>query len=115
MIGGVLIILVANLLYSELNISGVNEFKYIYSNRIIEHRNYFSDKFQLQTQFNSFRAGIKYDLHYPKFGKFIMINDDMDDSAIENMLMSEEDQYYFLKTIIPNSEAKKKYTEGNNG
>ena len=27
----------------------------------------------------------------------------------------EEDKYYFLKTIIPNSEAKKKYTEGNNG
>lgn len=26
----------------------------------------------------------------------------------------EEDKYYFLKTIIPNSEAKKKYTEGNN-
>ena len=27
----------------------------------------------------------------------------------------EEDKYYFLKTIIPNSEAKKKYTEGSNG
>ena len=26
----------------------------------------------------------------------------------------EENDYYFLKTIIPNSEAKKKYTEGNN-
>ena len=27
----------------------------------------------------------------------------------------EEDEYYFLKTIIPNSEAKKRYTEDNNG
>ena len=27
----------------------------------------------------------------------------------------EEDKYYFLKTIIPNSNAKKKYTEDNNG
>ena len=27
----------------------------------------------------------------------------------------EEDKYYFLKTIIPNSEATKKYSEGNNG
>ena len=27
----------------------------------------------------------------------------------------EEDEYYFLKTIIPNSEAKKRYTEANNG
>ena len=26
----------------------------------------------------------------------------------------EEDEYYFLKTIIPNSEAKKRYTEANN-
>ena len=27
----------------------------------------------------------------------------------------EEDKYYFLKTIIPDSEAKKKYTGGTNG
>ena len=27
----------------------------------------------------------------------------------------EEDKYYFLKTIIPNREAKKKYAEDNNG
>ena len=81
----ILLSLSANLLYSELSFSGLNEFKYIYSNRIIEHRNYFSDKFILQTQFNNFRAGIKYDLYKPKFGKFIMINDDMDDIAIDNM------------------------------
>ncbi len=27
----------------------------------------------------------------------------------------EEDNYYFLKTIIPNREAKRKHSEGNNG
>ncbi|MCK5052000.1 MAG: hypothetical protein KAS53_09780 [Candidatus Cloacimonetes bacterium] len=90
-----MIVFVANLLYSELSFSGLNEFKYIYSNRIIEHRDYFSDKFQLQAQFNSFRAGIKYDLYYPKFGKFILINDNMDDNSIELMLESEIDEYYF--------------------
>ena len=90
-----MIVFVTNLLYSELCFSGLNEFKYIYSNRIIEHRNYFSDEFQLQAQLNSFRIGIKYNLYYPKFGKFIMINDDMSNHAIENELNKEEDEYYF--------------------
>ena len=90
-----LIFIVANLLCSELSFSGLNEFKYIYSNRIIEHRNYFSDKFQLQTQFNSFRTGIKYDLYYPKYGKFIMINNAMSNQTIENELNKEEEEYYF--------------------
>ncbi|MBT4332083.1 MAG: hypothetical protein HOD64_02300 [Candidatus Cloacimonetes bacterium] len=90
-----LIFIVANMLYSELSFSGLNEFKFIHSNRLIENRSYFSDKFQLQAQISEFRAGIKYDLYYPKFGKFIMINDNMDDNAIELMLESEIDEYYF--------------------
>ena len=90
-----MIVFVANLLYSELSFSGLNEFKYIYSNRIIEHRNYFSDKFQLQAQINSFRAGIKYDLYYPKFGKFILINEDLSNEFIEDQLETEKDEYYF--------------------
>ncbi len=90
-----LIFVFASLLHSELYFSGLNEFKYIYSNRIIENRSYFSDKYQLQVQVSSFRARIKYDLYYPKFDKFALINDDMDDTAIESMLNSEENEYYF--------------------
>ena len=90
-----MIVFVANLLYSELSFSGLNEFRYIYSNRIIEHRNYFSDKFQIQAQINSFRVGIKYDLYYPKFGKFILINEDLSNEFIEDQLDTEKDEYYF--------------------
>ncbi|MEA2095734.1 MAG: DUF6029 family protein [Candidatus Cloacimonadota bacterium] len=90
-----LIILASNLLYSELSFSGLNEFRYIYSNRIIEHRNYFSDKFLMQAQINSLRAGIKYNLYYPKFGKFILINEDLSNEFIQDQLDTEEDEYYF--------------------
>jgi len=90
----ILISLSVNLLYSELNISGVNECKYVNSNRIIEHRSYFSDKFQLQAQYNNFRASFKYDFYHPKFGKFILINEDMSDAALEDQLNTEENENY---------------------
>jgi len=91
----ILIFLIANVLNSEINISGVNEIKFVNSNRIIENMNYISEKLQLQAQFSSFRAGIKYDLYKPKFDKFALINDDMDIATIEAILSAEEDENYF--------------------
>jgi len=91
----ILIFLIANVLNSEINISGVNEIKFVNSNRIIENMNYISEKLQLQAQFSSFRAGIKYDLYKPKFDKFALINDDMDNATIEAILSAEEDENYF--------------------
>jgi len=83
------------MLYSEINISGVNEFKFVNSNRIIDNMNYISEKLQLQAQFSNFRAGIKYDLYKPKFDKFALINDDMNNATIEAILSAEEDENYF--------------------
>ena len=37
------------------------------------------------------------------------------DSYVYIIPYVEEDKYYFFKTIIPNSEAKKKYKEASNG
>jgi uncharacterized protein DUF6029 len=91
----ILICTAANFLLADFSYSGVNEFKYIYSNRIIEHRSYFSNKLQLQAQFNNFRVGVKYDLLRPKFDKFALITDTMSDTAIENSLLLEEDENYF--------------------
>ncbi len=44
---------------------------------------------------------------YPSQSIFVV----QTDSYIFLVPYIEEDEYYFLKTIIPNSEAKKKYTE----
>ncbi|MCF7858608.1 MAG: DUF6029 family protein [Candidatus Cloacimonetes bacterium] len=84
-----------NSLLADLNISGVNEFKFIHSNRILEYRSYFSDKMQLQAQFNNFRAYIKYDFYRPHFNKFALINDNMSNSTIETLLASEKNENYF--------------------
>ena len=48
---------------------------------------------------------------YPKQSIFVV----QTDSYTYLVPHVEEEQYYFLKTIIPNREAKKKYSEDNNG
>jgi len=87
--------LFVNFLHSEFVFSGLNEFQFINANRIIENRSYFSDQIQLQAQFDQFRAGIKYDVYYPKFDKFLLINDEMDDNSIELALDNENNENYF--------------------
>ena len=47
---------------------------------------------------------------YPNQSLFVV----QTDSYVYLVPYVEEDDYYFLKTIIPNSVAKKKYIEGNN-
>ena len=47
---------------------------------------------------------------YPRQSIFVV----QTDSYIYIVPYVEEDAYYFLKTIIPNSEAKKKYMKENN-
>jgi len=81
--------------FGELSISGVNEFKYTNADRIMEYRNYFSDKLQLQIAYDSFRLGLKYDFYRPKFNKFALINESMSDAVIEAMLDSEKNENYF--------------------
>ena len=48
---------------------------------------------------------------YPKQSIFVVRTD----RSVYIVPCIEEDEYYFLKTIIPNREAKKKYAERNNG
>ncbi|MDP8201573.1 MAG: DUF6029 family protein, partial [Candidatus Tenebribacter burtonii] len=63
--------------------------------RIIENRNYFVDKLQVQALYNQFRMGLKFDYYKPHFDKFLLITNDMGDDTIELALESEEDEYYF--------------------
>jgi len=48
---------------------------------------------------------------YPRQSIFVV----QTDSYVYIVPYIEENKYYFLKTIIPNREAKKKYKEKNNG
>jgi hypothetical protein len=90
-----ILVILGRLLAGEFYVSGVNELKFINANRIIENRNYFSNKFQMQGYYEKFRFGLKYDLYRPHFDKFALITDDMSDQAIETMLESEKDENYF--------------------
>ena len=90
-----LMVISIKLLVAELSFSGVNEFKFINANRIIKHRNYFSNKFQIQAQYNEFRAGVKYDLYHPKFDKFALITEGLPESYIQTQLDLEENENYF--------------------
>ncbi len=95
-----LIILATNLLYSELSFSGLNEFKYIYSNNDNEGNSYFSDKFQVQSQFKSFRAGIKFDLYKPKFDKFALSSIEEDQTFeihLDEHYLQYESDYWFAQ------------------
>ncbi len=87
-------ILIANFLAAEIYFSGVNEFSYINADRIVENRNYFSDKLSLQASYGNFRLGLKYDFYKPRFNRFALINADMSSSAINTMLKSEKDENY---------------------
>ena len=91
-----LIFIVANMLYSELNFSGLNEFKYIRSNRFDETNNYFSDKFQFQLQYNNFLAGVKYDYYKPKFDKFA-ISLEEDENYFDEYYLRYESDYWFAQ------------------
>jgi len=88
------IIFAVNFLHSELNFSGVDKREFVNVNRIIENRNYFVDKLQVQALYNQFRMGLKFDYYKPHFDKFLLITDDMSDDTIELALESEEDEYY---------------------
>ena len=88
--------IVANMLYSELNFSGLNEFKYIRSNRFDETNNYFSDKFQFQLQYNNFLAGVKYDYYKPKFDKFA-ISLEEDENYFDEYYLRYESDYWFAQ------------------
>ena len=90
------IILASNLLYSELSFSGLNEFKYIYSNNDNEGNSYFSDKFMLQTQFNNFRAGMKYDFYRQKFDKFAL-NPEKDENYFDEYYLQFESDHWFAQ------------------
>jgi hypothetical protein len=82
-------------IFAQVSFSGVNEFSFIIADRIIEHRNYFSDKLSLQANYHQFRLGLKYDLFHPRFNRFALINDDMSSNAINIMLKSEKNENYF--------------------
>ncbi len=91
-----LIVVTANLLYSELNFSGLNEFQYIYSNKDNEGKSFFSDEFQIQSQFNNFRAGIKFNLYKPKFDKFAL-NPEEDENYFDEYYLQYESDFWFAQ------------------
>lgn len=92
---------ISTFLFSEINYSILNEFNYTMSDRIIENRNYFSDKIQLQVQYASFRAGLKYEFYSPRFDKFLLINENMSDESIESTLKkNEEDENFFREYYL---------------
>ncbi len=93
----ILLSLSANLLYSELSFSGLNEFKYIYSNKDNEGKSYFSDEFQIQTQFRSFRTGIKFDLYKPRFDKFALTSTEEDENYIDEYYLQYESDHWFVQ------------------
>ncbi len=93
----ILLLFVFSLFAEEkVSISGINEFEYIYRNRKIEYRNYFSDKLTLQMQYKIFRLGLKYDLYHPKHDKFLDIdnipNEDEIPISLDN---NEKNENYF--------------------
>ncbi|MDO9576601.1 MAG: DUF6029 family protein [Candidatus Cloacimonadales bacterium] len=90
----ILIASASNLLLADFSFSGVNEFKYIYANRILEQRSYFSDKLQFQMQFNQFRAGIKYDFYRPRFDKFALLTEKNENYFDEYYLQYESDHWF---------------------
>ena len=91
-----MIVFITNLLYSELSFSGLNEFQYIYSNKDNKGNSYFSDKFQLQTQFNNFRVGVKYDFYRPKFDKFAL-NPEEDENYFDEYYLQFESDHWFVQ------------------
>ncbi|MCF7794285.1 MAG: DUF6029 family protein [Candidatus Cloacimonetes bacterium] len=91
----ILIVLLGSLVANEFYVSGLNEFKFINANRIIENRNYISNKFQIQAFYEKFRLGLKYDLYRPRFDKFLEPDASLPDSLNENKLASEKDENYF--------------------
>jgi hypothetical protein len=88
------IIFTFNAFTSEIYFSCLNEFNYILADRIIENRNYFSDKLTLQVMYRQFRLGLKYDLYRPRFNRFALINEEMTANAIKTMLKSEKDENF---------------------
>ncbi|MFC1887303.1 DUF6029 family protein, partial [Candidatus Cloacimonadota bacterium] len=90
-------VIICNVLTAEISYSILNEFNYTLSDRIIENRSYFSDKIQLQMQYDSFRAGLKYEVYSPRFDKFLLINDNMDDESIESTLDNNEESENFFR------------------
>ena len=90
-------ILAANLLSSELSLSGLNKFEYIYSNKDNAGNSYYSDKFQMQAQFRSFRTGIKYDLYKPRFDKFALNSAEEDEYYIDEYYLQYESDYWFAQ------------------
>ena len=92
-----LTILTANLLSSELSFSGLNKFEYIYSNKDNTGSSYYSDKFQMQAQFRSFRTGVKYDLYKPRFDKFALNSAEEDEYYIDEYYLQYESDYWFAQ------------------
>jgi Family of unknown function (DUF6029) len=91
-----LLIISINLLIAEFNFSGSNEFMYIRSNRQDKGKDYFSDKFQFQAQYNSFRTGMKYDFYRPKFDKFA-VNIEENENYVDEYYLQYESDYWFVQ------------------
>ncbi len=87
----------ANMLYSELSFSGLNEFQYIYSNKDNEGKNYFSNEFQIQAQYKNFRAGINCDLYHPKFDKFSLNSEEDDEIRLGKHYLQYESDVWFAQ------------------
>ncbi|NQV19731.1 MAG: hypothetical protein HQ534_14475 [Armatimonadetes bacterium] len=92
----IIILILPLLAKSEISFSGVNEMEYIYRDRRIEFRNYFSNKYQFQMQYKNFRAGLKYDIFFPKHDRFLDIDNVVNEDDIDDILKnSEKNEYYF--------------------
>ncbi|MCK4311416.1 MAG: hypothetical protein KAW88_01630 [Candidatus Cloacimonetes bacterium] len=86
---------------NELTFSSVNEFEYIYRDRRVEYRNYFSNKLSLQMQYKMFRLGLKYDLYHPKHDKFLDIDNILIEEDIPGILDDfEKNKNYFDEYFI---------------
>ncbi|MCK4654224.1 MAG: hypothetical protein KAU01_07245, partial [Candidatus Cloacimonetes bacterium] len=99
----IILFLFISLLVAEdkVSFSGINKFEYIYRDRRIEYRNYFSNKLSLQTQYKIFRLGVKYDLYHPKHDKFLDIDNIVFENTIPSLLDdSEKNENYFDEYFI---------------
>lgn len=84
------------LLASEFNFSGINELKYIYRDRRVEYRSYFSEKLALQMHYKMLNVGLKRIVYYPYHDKFLDVDNITNEDAILTTLdENENNEYYF--------------------
>jgi hypothetical protein len=84
------------LLANEFSFSGTNQFKYIYRDRRVEYRSYFSEKLALQMHYKMLNVGLKRIVYYPYHDKFLDIDNITNEDEIPALLDdNEKNEYYF--------------------